>query len=278
MSDSEIFDRAAGRRRLEIAMQKGAASHAYHVAIADELIDRLSLITRRFSRALVIGEGGAAIAERLRADGLAATTASRSGWAADVQCDEDRLPFADNSFDLVIAAGGLDIVDDLPGALTLIRRSLQPDGLFLAAFPAAGSLSRLRRAAIDADMACGAATSAHIHPQIEVRSGGDLLTRAGFALPVADSVDTTIRYAGLVDLIKDLRSLGMTNIMNGRRAVSRQWLIAAAEAFAHNADPDRRVPETLSILVLTGWSPSPDQPKPAKRGSGATSLANALRK
>src|SRR3546814_14159615 len=61
-----------------------------------------------------------------------------------VQADEDALPFADASFDLIIACGTLESVNDLPGALILIRRILRPDGLFLAAFAGAGSLPVLR--------------------------------------------------------------------------------------------------------------------------------------
>ncbi len=60
--------------------------------------------------------------------------------ARGVQGDEDRLPFADRSFDLVVSVGVLDQIDDLPGALTLIRRVLAPDGLFLGAFVGGGSL------------------------------------------------------------------------------------------------------------------------------------------
>ncbi|MFX5595170.1 methyltransferase domain-containing protein, partial [Acinetobacter baumannii] len=64
--------------------------------------------------------------------------------------DEDRLPFAPGSFDLVVSAGVLDSVGDLPGALAQIRRVLRPDGLFLAAFVGGSSLSTLRRVLIEA--------------------------------------------------------------------------------------------------------------------------------
>ncbi|MCP5990175.1 class I SAM-dependent methyltransferase, partial [Klebsiella pneumoniae] len=91
---------------------------------------------------------------------------------------EDALPFADDSFDLVIACGTLDSVNDLPGALILMRRVLRPDGLMLAAFAGAGSLSRLKAALLAAE---GDRPGQHVHPQVDVRSAGDLLSRAGFA-------------------------------------------------------------------------------------------------
>src|SRR3546814_8603837 len=79
---------------------------------------------------------------------------------------------------------------DMPGAVILVRRILRPDGLFLAAFAGAGSLPVLRSALLagDADR-----PAQHIHPQIDVRSAGDLLSRAGFAMPVADGDSLTVR-------------------------------------------------------------------------------------
>ncbi len=115
-----------------------------------------------------------------------------------MQCDEDRLPFADGAFDLVVSVGALDSVNDLPGALLLTRRALKPDGLFLAALAGAGSLARLRRAMLAADAAEGGAAP-RVHPQIDVRAAGDLLVRAGFALPVVDAQPVEVRFRSLLD-------------------------------------------------------------------------------
>ena len=46
--------------------------------------------------------------------------------------DEEYLPVADASVDLVLSNLSLHWVNDLPGALTQIRRALKPDGLFVA--------------------------------------------------------------------------------------------------------------------------------------------------
>ncbi len=194
--------------------------------------------------------------------------------AAAVQATEDALPFADASFDLVASAGVLDMVNDLPGALALIRRVLRPDGLFLGAFAGAGSLSTLREIlrATESDRPV-----ARLHPQVDVRAAGDLLMRAGFALPVADGETLTVRYQDFGRLLADLRGMGATNVMPGRRPMTRSTLATAAAAFAARADADGRTTERFEIIFMTGWAPAPSQPQPARRGSATASLAAALK-
>ena len=194
--------------------------------------------------------------------------------AGGVQADEDRLPFADGSFDLVVSAGVLDTVNDLPGALALARRVLRPDGLFLAAFLGAGSLTTLRASLQVAD---GERPAARLHPQVDVRSAGDLLVRAGFALPVADVETLSVRYADLGRLLGDLRGMAATSLLPGRPPLTRAALARAAQAFAARAGREGRVAERFEIVFLTGWAPAPTQPQPARRGSATTSLAAALR-
>lgn len=241
----------------------------------DILDDRLDAVKRDFSDVLDLGcfDGGWAPPPGTRVARM--DTGRRFAQAAcGVQGDEDRLPFADASFDLVVSAGVLDQVEDVPGALILARRALRPDGLFLGAFLGAGSLPRLRAALREGERDRPAA---RLHPQIDVRAAGDLLVRAGFALPVADVEHVTVRYPHLLKLMTDLRGMAAGNLLARRAPLGRAALARAAEAFAANADPDGRVTETFSIVTLTGWAPAPGQPQPARRGSGTASLAAALR-
>lgn len=272
------FDRRLRRIRRDRALA-GWAEHAFiQRRIADEMLERLEAVQRDFARALVLGDAGPELIEGLRQRGMTVTVAD-PGYrlaraAGGVQVDEDRLPFADGSFDLIVSVGLLDTVNDLPGALTLIRRALVPDGLFLAGFLGAGSLAVLRRAMLEADLAAGAA-AARIHPQIDLQSAGDLLGRAGFALPVVDSERLTVRYPGFDRLLADLRGAAGTSLLGGP-PLSRPGLAAAVARFEAERR-DGRVAETFEIVYLTGWSPAPDQPKPARRGSATASLAAALR-
>jgi len=278
------FDRSVRRQRRDRAAASGGSADYLHRRAADELLERLDLVRRDFRTALDLGCRNLYLTRRLRERGLDVVTADAgSAYAAaaagGVQCDEDRLPFADSAFDLVVSVGALDTVNDLPGALTLVRRALRPDGLFLAAFAGAGSLARLREAMRAADEAeAPEAASPRIHPQIDVRAAGDLLTRAGFALPVVDTESVNVRFSSLARLVADLRAMGATNLLaaRARRPLGRFALAAAAATFAEHADADGKTGERFEILHLSGWAPSPDQPQPARRGSATASLAEAL--
>jgi SAM-dependent methyltransferase len=274
MQPPEIFDRAARRQARDRAAPGFAAHDFLRAAMLDGIAERLNAVKRDFADVLDLGcfDGafmpppGARVA---RVD--AGYAFARAGGG--VQADEDRLPFADGCFDLVVSAGVLDTVNDLPGALALARRVLRPDGLFLGAFVGGNSLPALRAALRVAD---GERAVARLHPQVDVRSAGDLLVRAGLTLPVADVETLTVRYGGIGRLLDDLRGMGARNVLAERHALTRGALARAAAAFADAADADGRTSERFDLVFLTGWSPSPDQPQPARRGSATTSLAQAL--
>jgi NADH dehydrogenase [ubiquinone] 1 alpha subcomplex assembly factor 5 len=258
------FDR--GLRRLRRARGAGGPGDYLHRHMAHELIERLNLVTRTFSDALVLGPGDY-LAARLGERGLAVTSSD---------ADEDRLPLSESRFDLAVSAGSLDTVNDLPGALIQIRRALKPDGLFLGAFIGAGSLPRLRRAMRAAEEAEGMPPAPRIHPQIDVRAAGDLLSRAGFALTVADGETLGVRYRAFRTLLLDLRAMGATNLLaaRDRRSFGRAGLAAATADFEQEGGTE----EQFAIVHMAGWAPGPDQPSPAARGSGSVSLADALKR
>lgn len=259
----QLFDRRA--RRLRRQRAKGCGFFAE--TMSSDLLERLDCVKRAFSDALVVGD------QPLIADGLKARGIAFDRYTGD----EDRLGGSDEAYDLILSSGTLDTVSDLPGALILMRRALKPDGLLLANFPSAPSLTALRSAAAVADAESGHAI-ARFHPQIDVRSAGDLLMRAGFALPVADLSTVNVAYSSFARLLTDLREAAATNVLVQRYPVSRRWFAAATNGFAALAGQDGRTHETLSYVTLTAWAPAPSQPQPAKRGSGVTSLTEALRR
>jgi SAM-dependent methyltransferase len=279
-----VFDRALLDARLARASRAGMADFLV-ARVAEDISDRLSVVTRRFDAVLDLATPTPLVARLLAAGKPARLTRAvtipeptSADWETVVVPDE-RLPFAPGNLDLVVSALALQFVNDLPGALTQIRRALKPDGLFLACLVGGRSLHELRAALTEAELEIRGGASPRVAPFADVRDMGGLLQRAGFALPVADVDTLTLRHDHLFALARDLRAMGAGNALVSRdtRPLTRAIAARAAEIYAQRfADPDGRVRATIDIVWLSGWAPHESQQKPLKPGTAQARLADAL--
>ena len=118
-----------------------------------------------------------------------------------------------------------------------------------------------------------------VSPFTDVRDAGNLLTRAGFALPVVDSDVITVTYGDMFKLMADLRAMAETNAVLERRKTPtrRDTFLRAAEIYReHFADDRGRLKATFQIITMTAWAPHASQQKPLRPGSATTRLADAL--
>ncbi len=276
----EVFERRAVRLHRDRAAAQVGRITPILADVADRLLDRLDDTTHRFVQALDVG-GRGVIAPLLRARGIAcvsldlsARMAARSGGPA-VAGDEEALPFAPGSFDLVVANLSLHWVNDLPGALIQLRLALRPDGLLLASLPALGTLDAWRAALTEAEALLTGGASPRISPFPDLRDCAALLQRAGFALPVADADEIELLYADPLDLVADLRAAGETNAvaLRDRRVPPRDLLPASLAGLPSR---DGRAAVRLRLAMLTGWAPAASQPKPLRPGSGEISLTQVF--
>ncbi|WP_181704485.1 methyltransferase domain-containing protein [Chthonobacter rhizosphaerae] len=284
-----VFDRSLlkARRRKAIAEAPAGADFLLDL-VADDLAERLATVSRTFDLAVAIGGPTDAIARAVAQSGKAARTVRADVFAAgpdgahpaEVVIDDEALPFADGSADLVVSGLSLQWVNDLPGALIQIRRMLKPDGLFLATFAGGDSLTELRQAWLAAEAERSGGVSPRVAPFAEVRDLGGLLQRAGFALPVADQDRLTLRYRTPFHLMRELAAMGAGNpLAERRRGLTGPGLMArAADLYQEaHADPDGRVRATLTLVSVSGWVPHESQQKPLKPGSAKMRLADALK-
>jgi NADH dehydrogenase [ubiquinone] 1 alpha subcomplex assembly factor 5 len=126
MTDSmTVFDRRRVRLHRDRAAPGLAAYDFLLREVADRLNDRLLDIKREFASALDLGcHTGQAVeyVEALRSADctihcdLSEEMARRAGGPSAV-CDEEFLPFAPQSFDLIVSNLSLHWTNDLPGAL-----------------------------------------------------------------------------------------------------------------------------------------------------------------
>ncbi len=276
----QVFDRPAVRRHRDRAA--GAVGQVADVLgeVADRLLDRLDDVNRRFTTALDVG-GRGVVAPMLGARGMQVTSCDLSPAMAalhpgGVAADEEFLPFAPASFDLIVANLSLHWINDLPGALIQLRRALKPDGLFLASVPALGTLAELRTALTEAEAELTGGAAPRVSPFPDLPDCAALLQRAGFTLPVADLDEIGLMYADRFALLRDLRAAGETNAVRLRdRRIPPRGLFPFA--VARLPSDNGRVRATLRLAMLTAWAPAPSQPKPKARGSATVSLADALK-
>jgi len=285
-----VFDRALLRQRRDRAAAGLRAHDFLFVEAAERLADRLDDVTRKFPRALDLGCHDGTLARVLTGRGGIETLvqcdlspvmarAAASNGAPTLAADEEALPFAPESFDLIVSVLGLHWVNDLPGALIQIRHALKPDGLFLGAFLGGATLSELRTVLLEAELAEEGGASPRVAPFAELRDAGGLLQRAGFALPMADTDRIAVTYPDALALMRELRAMGESNVLAARRRgfTRRATLARAAALYAEKfAQPDGRLRASFEIVTLTGWAPHPCQPQALKPGSATTRLADAL--
>ncbi len=277
MADAQPFDAALRRRRHARAAPGFAEVDFLHRLMADELHERIAMVARSFESVLDLGGPVSLSWPPVTAQRHLVTAKLSPVAKADLVCDEQYLPFADASFDLVVSAGALTTVNDLPGALAGIRRVLRPDGLFLASFVGGMSLVELRACLLEAEAAITGGAGSHTAPMVEASAAAGLLGRAGFAMPVADVERVQLRYASLFGLLDDLTAMGARSVLARRRPLRRDVLMEAARRFAAMADGGKTA-VTVEIIHMAGWAPGPGQPVPKAPGSATTSLAAALQR
>ncbi len=254
-----IFDRTAVRRHRDRAAATVHALTDVLTDAAERLLDRLDDTNRTFADALDVG-GRGITAPMLRQRGLRVVSCDLSpamvarNGAPCVAADEEFLPFAPASFDLIVASLSLHWVNDLPGALLQLRQTLRPGGLFLASLPALGTLTELRSALTEAESELTDGAAPRVSPFPELRDCAHLLQRAGFAVPVADMEEIRLLYANPLALLTDLRAAGETNATRHRdRRTPPRALFPAA--LAKLPTEQGRTIATLRMAMMTGWAP-----------------------
>ncbi len=257
LTDTQALERHRARAvPEELFLQESAA---------DEVQDRLSLVNRAFTAPAVV-------------------TPFPDLWRkhmpkAHIVPDSETLDLEVGAHDLVIHAMSLHWANDPVGQLIQCRRSLKPDGLMIAATLGGQTLQELRSCLSEAEIALTGGLSPRVVPMGEIRDLGALLQRAGFALPVADSVTLRAQYRDAFHLMHDLRNMGETNALDQRRRLApprrlfEQTAALYAENYATEAD---QVNATFELVFLTGWAASDTQQKPLRPGSAKQRLADAL--
>ncbi|MCG8625744.1 MAG: methyltransferase domain-containing protein [Proteobacteria bacterium] len=306
VTSSSLIDSACHRQRRDRAAADFAKYDFIKQATASRIADRLGLMRRRFPRVLDLGchrgEVAQAIATTNKTDQIItadpsfnmAWRAKNAGYKpghaerqagrtdkqtrASLVVDYDRLCFAPNSFDALVSGFALHWVGDLPRLFATARQLLKADGLLLLCLAGGTSFAALRACLATAETEIAGGLSPRVLPMADMRSLADLLARAGFALPVADSETVTITWDDAFAMMRDLRGMGESNALAGRvRHFTRVGVLRrAAEIYQQRFSKGGKVEAEIELITLTGWVPDATQQQPLAPGSGAVDLADAL--
>ena len=258
-----LFDRPL----LSLRRDRAALAFASHNVLFNEsaafIMERLGDVKRPFARALDLGAHQGGLAAALQTFGIPFVVASdlspnmvQTCDANAVVADEEFLPFAPQSFDLVASNLSLHWVNDLPGALAQIRALLKPEGLFLATLLGGATLKELRACLMDAELAVTGGLSPRLSPTLDAGTASALLQRAGFLLPVVDQETITLVYPDLFALMRDLRGMGETNAHTQRlKRFTRRAVFSEAARLYQTRFPAEHggIKASFEIVFLHGW-------------------------
>ncbi|HET7223184.1 MAG TPA: methyltransferase domain-containing protein, partial [Rhodanobacteraceae bacterium] len=171
-----------------------------------------------------------------------------------VCADGQALPFPDRSMDVVYSNLCLQWCEAPRPLLAECARVLKPDGFMVASTLGPDTLSELRAAWAVAD-----AKQAHVGRFFDLHDVGDAALAAGLKDPVLDVDHITLEYAGVRDLLADLKGLGATNADRERPhaltgKVRFKTMLDAYETHRRNG----RIPATWEVVTLHAWGASED--------------------
>lgn len=263
-NNSQVFDRTTVRFHRDRAAA-GFSQHAglFH-EVADQIIDRLSGITHPFQTILELGAHDGYLGSRLRSiEPTRSVIASDlslpqiSTAAPDVMdrlvADEEFLPFAPSSFDLIVSNLSLHWVNDLPGTLSQIYACLKPGGLFIATLFGETTLLDLRQAIVEAEVELSGGISPRLSPVLDMPTASMLLQRAQFTLPVTDLESFHLVYSSPLRLMHDLRHMGESNAHTGRTRTPTNRRLFPLACAKYPARPDGRITADFDVIFLHGW-------------------------
>lgn len=170
--------------------------------------------------------------------------------------DARALPLADRSVDVLFSNLCLQWIDDLAGVLAGFRRVLKPDGMLLVSTFGHDTLVELRGAFAAADGA------PHVSPFVQIGQFGDALIEAGFKDPVLDRDVFHGAEPDMAAVMRNLRELGATNALSGRRRTltGRGRFARAREAYEALRTPEGTLPVTWEVIYAQAWGPPPGAP------------------
>ncbi len=256
------------RRRFDRAAADFDGSDFVHAVTRDGLCARLEPLLLEPATLLDLGSAtgstGRAMRKRFRRAHVVSVDLSRAmlgkarrnkTWlsrASFVQADAEHLPFADASFDLVVANQLLPWMPDPQRVFAEVSRALKKGGVFAFATLGPDSLREIGRAWAGVD------AGVHVNRFADMHDIGDGLVRAGLADPVLDVDRLRVTYENPRTLFADLTRAGARNALadRARGLTGKSRFEKMAKALTRGDDGDGIVLD-LELVYGHCWGVGP---------------------
>ncbi|KAL0070104.1 hypothetical protein AAF712_002591 [Marasmius tenuissimus] len=275
----QVFDRQAKRMQRDRASLRdgGNASRTVDYVreeVAYRMLDRLEDIKGKFSTILDLGSGSGHFTRLLDPETTNTSVmldSSKETLHRDpdsafgvkverIQADEEDLlqTVGKESQEAIVSCLSLHWMNDLPGVLVQAKEALKPDGLFLGAMLGGETLFELRTALQLAEVDREGGISPHISPMTDSRDVSNLLGRAGLTLLTVDVDEIKVNYPSMWELVDDLKNMGESNAIIGRRHFIHRDTLAAASAIYKelHGNEDGTVPATFQVVFMVNVNSS----------------------
>ena len=282
---ARLVDRLDDIKREEgfpLALDVGAGSgHIYRVICSDDALQ---------------GEGGIGGVRKMvlldSSDGMLGANDDVGDIEGSHRCDayklhadeEDKLPFPDGTFDLVMSSQSIHWVNDLPKLFQEVSRVLKPDGCFMFSMIGGATLPELRISMVLAELEREGGVGAHVGPFVELSDVGSLMQNAGFTLPTIDIDTVKISYPSAPVLMEHLQRMGEGNASLRRREHTGKDVFLAASCIydemypveAEDEGKTRDIEASAQVIFAIGWTPHVSQQKPEPRGTATHRIGDMV--
>jgi malonyl-CoA O-methyltransferase len=228
-NDAYVFDKRAVRRSFSAASEHYDGVAVLQAEVRQRLLERLSLFNLQPEVILDLGCGTALSSQTLQtqysraqviamdaAFGMLQSARPSRWWRGRksfkrICADAYQLPLISNSVDLIFSNLMLQWCDPPDAVFAEVHRVLKPDGVFIFSSFGPDTLQELRNAWTNVD------THTHVNRFIDMHDIGDAMMRTGLSEPVLDIERFTLTYPDVTTLMRELKSIGAQNVMQGRR-------------------------------------------------------------
>lgn len=268
-------DKALARRSFELAAAGYDQAAVLQKEVGQRLLERLDLMKMQPSRVLDLGAGTGqclpGLFERYaKAEVVALDIAfpmlgharKKGRWLRRPRCvcaDAEKLPFTDNSFDLVFSNLMLQWCVDLQSTFQELQRILRPGGLLLFSSFGPDTLRELRESWQSVD------AFSHVNAFVDMHDVGDALVSARFTDAVMDVERVTLTYPDVLKLMRELKQIGAHNVTGGRpRGLTGKANMHRVIAFYERFRRDGVLPASYEIVNGHAWAVSNESSVPVE--------------